>query len=268
MPVWTVVNILCGSMNIRKRNLESVDMLSCMSSVLTWKPRDMRGTSIIEIRNWILSPSPGSCCWWLQEKKSLMSLLSWWNEAKAHHCWSCLEMIREGSNRNWDRSVAASCETASIASRYFMRETNQRDAWGKLTLFSSVSIDWGRGEQRMCTNCSEKWESMRKRSVLEDDATAGPRYSGDAGSSGKVRRKYFLLNLWAWSWKLDAIRFPLLRSTNCLQGCLPMSEKVRTRETGHEQGNPELAGISNAGMDSACLLASSNDKNLEETNML
>jgi hypothetical protein len=43
---------------------------------------------------------------------------------------------------------------------------------------------------------------------------------------------------------------------------------VRTRETAQEQDNPEPVGTSKAGIEPAYLLASSNDKNLEDMNKL
>jgi hypothetical protein len=65
----------------------------------------------------------------------------------------------------------------------------------ELTLLSSSWMERGAGEQRMYTNCSEKWHSMRNRSLFSLDATMGPRYSGETASSGKDTRKYLLANL-------------------------------------------------------------------------
>ncbi len=83
---------------------------------------------------------------------------------------------------------------------------NMTTKMGKLALFSSSSMERGAAEQRMCRSCSEKWHSKRNRSLLADDATAGPRYSSEVASSGKLIRKYFLDLLGLP--KHDAIRLP------------------------------------------------------------
>ncbi len=44
-----------------------------------------------------------------------------------------------------------------------------------------------------------------------------------------------------------------------------MLEIDSTRATAHERGDPDASGTSKAGMDPAYLLASSSDKNEEET---